>query len=142
MEVSFIEIQILIFLTICLVSIANEYIYILTQYWPWDSGSYYRSVNDVAPKNITIHAAVFAINNSFGVERYNQIGLKGTIHLVGSICQHRRGAVAMFDDRGLTRGYKKNYTHDPRMAYESPHPIFLEPENAGWEIVSWKRVAP
>jgi len=70
-----------------------------------------------------------------------QIGLKGTIHFVGSICQHRRGAVSMFGDRGLTRGYKKNYKHDPRMAYESP-PLFLEPENAGWEIISWKRVAP
>lgn len=51
--------------------IANEYIYILTQYWPWDSDSYYRRVNDVAPQNITIHAAVFAINKSFGVERYD-----------------------------------------------------------------------
>jgi hypothetical protein len=43
-------------------------------------------------KNITIHGALFALNKSYEFEKYNS-GKFGTITLVGSICQNRRGGV-------------------------------------------------
>lgn len=118
--------------------IAGEYIRIL--HYGWFDGR----TGNVALDNITIHAALFALKRSFEFERYDEGNLLGTVTVVGSICQNRRGAVGTFSrSTGQTlSGYdKKDYTHDRRMAYDTP-PHFLEPVNAGWEIVSWKRVAP
>jgi hypothetical protein len=97
----------------------------------------------VALNSITIHAAIFALNKSYEFENHTQ-GDFDTIKLVGSICQNRRGAVGTFNryTGESESGYAhKNYSHDPRMAYDTP-PHFLEPTNAGWEIVTWKKVSP
>lgn len=119
--------------------IAGEYIRILHYGW-FDDWSWIM----VAPKDITIHAALFALHKSFEFEDYDEGSRLGKITLVGSICQYRRGAVGTFGSSWgwNDTGYEsKDYTHDRRMAYDTP-PHFLEPVNAGWEIVSWKRVTP
>jgi hypothetical protein len=107
----------------------------------WLSSSY--DETNVALQNINIHAALFALNKSYEFEKYNS-GKFGTITIVGSICQNRRGAVGTSDPwtgQSVSGYSNKDYTHDRRMSYDTP-PHFLEPTNAGWEIVSWKRVTP
>ncbi len=164
--------------------IAGRYIRILHHGWPsmnndsWSSGieefmmritssgsNYYfimdRVINrDVAPMNITIHGALFAVDGTFefednsGATRGDYIGdftfqgigrwsvyqgsRKGTINLVGSIAQNNRGAVGRFHSATMYQlsGYTKNYQHDPRMLYDTP-PKFIEPENSGWYVKSW-----
>jgi len=138
--------------------IANQNIYILHGWFDDDFLDWLLEILfGSSPEDITIHAAVFALKGSFEYENYDAVSLLGgfinilkqlfgviekeTVTLVGSICQYYRGAVGMerfFFDSGYDR---KHYSYDRRMAYDSP-PHFLEPENAGWEIVSWKRVAP
>ena len=87
---------------------------------------------DVAPRDITIHAALFSVNKGFGFEDYNKGVGKNNIILWGNITQNIRLAVK----QGST-GYYKKYAHDPRMLYDYP-PHILEPTNVGWEIHEWK----
>ncbi len=123
--------------------VAGRFIRILHYDWPDNSTDrrtrYYADKGDVAPGNITIHAALFALNQCFEFEDYDSGSLKGTINLTGSISQRYRGAVGTFSSwtGGRLTGYNKNYRHDPRMRYDTP-PHFLEPTNAGWEVVSWQ----
>lgn len=119
--------------------VANRYVRILHYGW---FGSHPNS-RDVAPYDITIHAAIFALNWSFEFESYDSGPPKGVITLCGSITQKYRGAVGTFSSWSGDRltGYNKHYTHDPRMLYDTP-PHFLEPVNAGWEIVTWREVPP
>ena len=109
--------------------VANNNVWILGRGW-FDNSSWPR---DSAPTDITIHAALFAINGSFGYERYRDYK-KGVINHVGAIVQSERGAVGTFG-REKT-GYEKNYAHDPRMDYNTP-PHFLEPATAGWDVLRW-----
>lgn len=123
--------------------VAGHYVRILHKNWPsfTTSGNAYTSNSNVAPQNITIHAAIFALDWAFEFEDYEDGGVRGVINMVGSITQKYRGAVGTFSSRTGQRqsGYLKNYVFDPRMAYETP-PHFLEPVNTGWEIVSWQLV--
>lgn len=89
---------------------------------------------DVAPKNITIHAALIALNGGFGFENYNKGKEKENINLWGSITQKERKAV-----KQGRHGYDKKYAHDPRMFYDYP-PHILEPVNVGWEVKEWKEI--
>ena len=91
---------------------------------------------DTAPKDITIHAAVFSIKQGFGFEGYDEGVGKGKITLWGNITQSTRKPV-----KQGTPGYDKNYFHDPRMFYDYP-PHILEPVNVGWEIHDWKEIKP
>ncbi len=118
--------------------IAEGSIRILHYNWPRDSQANPRWNGIVAPDNITIHAVLFAINESFGFEYYDYNNPRGTINLKGSIVQNYRGAVGTFYTGGdLASGYLKNYVHDPRLSYDTP-PHFLEPLNSGWEIRAWR----
>jgi hypothetical protein len=126
--------------------VAGGYVRILHKNWPaYPTGSnpaassYYTSNSNVAPQNITIHGAIFALNWAFEFEDYGDNSARGTITSVGSISQKYRGAVGTFSGSTRLSGYLKNYSHDPRMAYDTP-PHFLEPVNSGWEIVSWRQV--
>lgn len=126
--------------------VANGRIRLLHYYWPTSTWPYYDVLaglaGDVSPQNVTIHGALFALNPSWEYEEWDEGPARGTITLVGSITQQFRGAVGTFFSLTGTRltGYNKNYRHDPRMAYDTP-PHFLQPVNAGWEIVSWKEIA-
>lgn len=111
------------------------YVWEANEKWGWQKGTTSRTTYDVAPKDITIHAAIFSVNEGFGYEDSGVGGSKGNIYLWGNITQKIRKTV------GTTSGvgYKKKYAHDPRMFYDYP-PRILEPTNVGWEIHEWKEV--
>jgi len=120
--------------------VADRWVRILHDDWPSATGRVRAA--DVAPHNITIHAAIFALEWAFEYERFSDPPVKGTITLVGSLTQRFRGAVGTFSGSPprVVSGYLKNYNFDPRMAYDAP-PHFLEPANSGWEITAWRTVA-
>lgn len=106
----------------------------------WVPSSTDNGMYDVAPKDVTIHSALFAVNGGFGYELYEDNystsdTRKGDITLWGNITQKVRKAVGLID----TTGYNKKYSHDPRMFYDYP-PHILEPTNVGWEIHEWKEI--
>ncbi|MFA5867801.1 MAG: hypothetical protein WC891_07585 [Actinomycetota bacterium] len=111
--------------------VADNYVYI---------NHYNRTGVDVAPFDVRIDAAIAAVNHSFGFERYSEGNQRGTITLKGSICQRYRGPVGTFSATRRT-GYYKKYEFDERMAYLAP-PHFIEPANAGFEIIKWLESAP
>ncbi|MHB1042036.1 MAG: hypothetical protein ACYC0Q_04280 [Eubacteriales bacterium] len=125
--------------------VAGGYVRILHHNWPDAkndrSSPYYSTYNvsDVAPDNITVDAAIFALDWAWEYEDHDSGEPKGSITLVGSLTQYYRGEVGTFNAGGRVTGYSKNYIHDPRMSYDSP-PHFLEPVNVGWEIGSWREV--
>lgn len=123
--------------------VANGYVRILHYDWPSGSRPWYQRVGDVAPYNITIQAAVFAVDwGTYEFEDYDKGVCKGSINLTGSVCQHYTGATGTALTGGVRlTGYLENNRHDPRMAYETP-PHFLEPVNAGWETIDWSEVTP
>lgn len=96
---------------------------------------------DVAPKDIIIDSAIFAVNGGFGFEDYDIGGSKGHIVLWGNITQNKRKEVGTFNSNNGENitGYKKKYAHDPRMFYDYP-PHILEPTNVGWEVIEWKEI--
>lgn len=111
--------------------IADNYVYI----------EHFRGRRDVAPFNIEVNAAIFALNHSFGFESYRTGPAKGTLTIRGPIVQRYRGPVGTFSWGGARlSGYTKNYHFDPRMTYQEP-PHFLEPANAGFELDSWEEVS-
>lgn len=99
----------------------------------WNGWSWHEI--DVAPKDITIHGAIFAVNGGFGYESYDTGSRKGYITLWGNITQNIRNPVGVVDGSG----YLKKYAHDRRMFYDYP-PHILEPVNTGWEIRDWKEI--
>jgi hypothetical protein len=110
--------------------IAENYVYIL----------HYKGYKDVAPNNIEINAAIFAVNHSFSYEKYYYGPPKGTITLKGALAQKYRGAVGTFYRSGRKRsGYSKDYYYDERMLYTEP-PHFIEPLNSGFEITAWEEI--
>lgn len=90
---------------------------------------------DKAPENIKIYAALYAGDKHFGFEAVSSWRNKGTATLVGSITQKYRGQMGV-SGWLWSGGYKKSYSHDPRMLYESP-PFFPEPSNSGWKSTKW-----
>ncbi len=113
--------------------IAQNYVYI---------NHFDQSFRDVAPYNIEINGAIFALNHSFGFEDYQYPPPKGTLLVKGSIAQRFRGAIGTFSSqRGKISGYTKDYYYDERMLYQEP-PHFIAPLNAGFEIVSWEEIPP
>jgi len=94
---------------------------------------------DVAPRDITIHAALFSLNHSFTFERYDRPPQKGTITILGSIGQRYRGPVGTFRGNNIVSGYSKDYNYDQRMQYDEP-PHFIEPLNTGFYISNWEEL--
>lgn len=126
--------------------IANNNVWILCKGW-FDKPS--PSISDpqanVAPNNANVYGAIFALNGSFGFEKYypdstrywHDIHKYSTIYQRGALIQKVRGAVGQ-NSGSSWRGYQsKNYAYDERMTYEAP-PHFIEPSNRGWEIISWE----
>ncbi|MEW6244731.1 MAG: hypothetical protein AB1497_10855 [Bacillota bacterium] len=118
--------------------VAQEYVRIL--HYGWFGNPAYDNT-DVASSEMTIHATIMALNWCFEYEDYSSGSIKSNLNIVGSVIQKYRGAVGTFDSKTGVRktGYMKHYTHDPRLAYDSP-PHFSEPVNAGWEIMTWREI--
>jgi hypothetical protein len=84
--------------------------------------------------NVTIEAAILALNNSFVLDNW-QCGAKlGTLTVKGAIAQRHRGAVGTFSGSTKVSGYTKDYNYDDRLRYRNP-PYFLDPISASWRVV-------
>jgi len=111
--------------------IAENYLYI---------NHYDNSGRDVAPKDITIEAAIFSLNRSFTFESYTNTPKKGTLSVFGSIGQRYRGPVGTFNNGGQpVSGYIKDYDYDQRMQFNEP-PHFIEPLNSGFYVSNWEEI--
>jgi len=111
--------------------IAENYLYI---------NHYNESNRDVAPKDITIQAALFSLNHSFTFESYANTPKKGTLTIYGSIGQRYRGPVGTFNNGGQpVSGYIKDYNYDQRMQFDEP-PHFIEPLNSGFYVSNWEEI--
>jgi hypothetical protein len=79
--------------------------------------------------NITIDAALLAIDHSFIVDHYDCGASLGTLTVNGAISQKFRGAVGT---TGGT-GYIKDYNYDDRLRFQEP-PHFFDPVQSAWHV--------
>jgi Tfp pilus assembly protein PilX len=79
--------------------------------------------------DLTIHAAILALNHSFIVDNWNCGASLGNLNVDGAIAQKFRGPVGT---TGGT-GYLKVYTYNDRLKYREP-PYFLDPVQITWRI--------
>ena len=79
--------------------------------------------------NLTIDAAILAIDHSFIVDHYDCGSSLGTLQVNGAIAQKFRGAVGT---TGGT-GYIKDYNYDDRLRYQEP-PHFFDPVQSAWHV--------
>jgi hypothetical protein len=79
--------------------------------------------------NITIDAALLAIDHSFIVDHYDCGSSLGTLTVNGAISQKFRGAVGT---TGGT-GYIKDYNYDDRLRFQEP-PHFFDPVQSAWHV--------
>lgn len=86
-------------------------------------------------KDLTIHASIMALNDSFSVEKYNVCCYRGKLNILGGIIQNNRGPVATGSIVKLNSGYSKNYQYDNRLKSSIP-PSF--PRENVFSIVYWK----
>lgn len=94
---------------------------------------------DNGHSDITIHASIMALDQSFYVEDYDKGDPRGTLHLLGGIIQERRGPVGTHRrvDEKIIRvsGYSKEYEYDDRLLRMNP-PSF--PRKSFFDIYYWK----
>lgn len=81
--------------------------------------------------NITIDAAVLALNQSFGANNYATGRQLGDIILYGSLQQEARGAIGLIGNSG----FLKFYTWDPRLELAAP-PSYLNPGTSSYAVDS------
>jgi len=77
-------------------------------------------VSQNAPYDLTIHASVMALNESFTVEKWWVGPAKGTLDVLGGIIQYRRGPVGTFSGSNKVSGYSKHYVYDKRLQAMTP----------------------
>ncbi|RKR75525.1 hypothetical protein [Frondihabitans australicus] len=97
---------------------------------------------DESQSDRTIDAAIMSVAHSFTVENYSADSgnPKGNLNVYGSIVQKYRGPVATSGGNGtVNTGYTKNYSYDPRLAFEAP-PKFLSPVSTTYGITSTTEV--
>ncbi len=127
--------------------VATNSVHVIASDWPSETPPYYQYVLDDNPyysgmayqsggqPDICIRAALAAQNGIYECEGWNGgpegcYGVKGHVNLSGSELQN---FVGITWDSG---GYQENDVYDARLNYETP-PHFLEPANAGWQILKW-----
>lgn len=86
----------------------------------------------VALNNVTIDAAILALDHSFIVDNYNCGATLGSLTVNGAIVQKFRGAVGTGGNSPVT-GYLKAYTYDDRLKYLSP-PYLFDILDASWNL--------
>jgi hypothetical protein len=92
--------------------------------------------------NLTIEAAILALNDSFIVDNWQCGNPLQTLTVNGAIAQKFRGPVGTFNGDGSREsGYAKNYNYDDRFRYRSP-PYFVEPVKASWKVVRQNEQVP
>lgn len=90
-------------------------------------------VENGGPTNITIEAAILALNHSFTVDSYFCGSPLGTLTVRGTIAQKFRGPVGRGSGSTITSGYYKDYEYDDRLRLREP-PHFIDPVQASWRI--------
>ncbi len=94
-------------------------------------------ISQSAPSDVTIQAAVLALNESVTVENWWQGPPRGTLTVLGGMVQKRRGPVGTFDpNTGLQRsGYSKHYMYDTRFTDIAPpyYPTTSDYQSALWQ---------
>jgi type II secretory pathway pseudopilin PulG len=105
--------------------IANNFIRI---YHPCTYGSNANGAGSI--ENLSVDAAILAINHSFIVDNYDCGAALGTLKVNGAISQKYRGVVGT---TGSGTGYLKSYNYDDRLHTITP-PSFLAPVQADWVI--------
>jgi hypothetical protein len=92
--------------------------------------------------NLTIEAAILALNDSFIVDNWQCGNPLQVLTVNGAIAQKFRGPVGTFNsDSTRNSGYAKNYNYDDRFRYRSP-PYFVEPVKASWKVVRQNEQVP
>jgi Tfp pilus assembly protein PilX len=82
--------------------------------------------------NITIDAAMVALDHSFVLPDFSNDPVLGTLTLNGSIAQEYRGPVGTHNSSGsIASGYSKTYTYDSRLKFLQP-PYFTSPTLPNW----------
>lgn len=92
------------------------------------------NINSQTMSNVTIEAAILALNDSFIVDNWQCGDNLNTLTVKGAIAQRFRGPVGTFSGSTLSTGYAKDYDYDDRLRYRSP-PYFVEPVKASWKII-------
>ncbi len=87
------------------------------------------NVSNQTTPNLTIDAAMLAIQHSFIVDNFSCGASLGNLTVNGAIAQYFRGAVGT---TGGT-GYLKNYTYDDRLKTLSP-PYLFDISTADWQL--------
>lgn len=91
-------------------------------------------VNDpLTPTNVTIDAAILALNHSFTVDGYFCGAPLGRLTVRGTIAQKHRGPVGRGSGSSISSGYFKEYEYDDRLRLREP-PHFIDPVQASWRI--------
>ncbi|HEX5145864.1 MAG TPA: pilus assembly PilX N-terminal domain-containing protein [Conexibacter sp.] len=85
------------------------------------------------PTNVSIDAAILALNHSFTVDSYFCGASLGTLTVNGTIAQEFRGPVGTGSGSSISTGYLKDYNYDTRLRLREP-PHFLDPVQASWRI--------
>jgi len=91
--------------------------------------------------NLTIQAAILALNHSFIVDNWACGDPAGTLNVEGAIAQKFRGPVGTGGSSGIASGYLKNYVYNDRLRYREP-PYFLDPVQAQWRIARQNEQIP
>ncbi|MDX6649452.1 MAG: hypothetical protein QOJ97_1403 [Solirubrobacteraceae bacterium] len=91
-------------------------------------------------QNVTVEAAILALQHSFIVDNYYCGGRLGTLTVNGAIAQKFRGPVGTSGGGGGT-GYTKSYNYDDRLRYREP-PSFLDPVQVSWRVVRQTEQVP
>jgi hypothetical protein len=117
--------------------IANGFVRV---YHPVDRSNGCKNValqNGEPMNNVTIEAAIMALQHSFTVDNYSCGAKLEDLTVKGGIAQKYRGAVGT---SGGT-GYIKDYNYDNRLRYRSP-PYFLTPVAAAWGVIRQNEQVP
>lgn len=92
------------------------------------------STENVANKDINLHAAIFAAQGGFEMED-KTIPESGTLKLMGSAVAAKEEEIAIANSSGIIEhGYRRHVVYDERMLNAVP-PLF--PSTDKFEIVSW-----
>lgn len=91
-------------------------------------------------QNVTIDAAMLALNNSFAAENFSSGNPLGTITINGCIAEDFMDIEGTFGNNAtISNGYNTNYSYDPRLQYLTP-PYFLTPVQAAWSQINFTEI--
>ena len=97
--------------------------------------------NATSPSDVTIDAAILALQHSFIADNYGCGAPLGDLQVNGAIAQKYRGTVGRHNNGVPVNGFLKDYTYDDRLRFRSP-PYFLPPVDAAWTVLRRNEQVP